>query len=545
MKILWLDINSSYSHSSLAIPALDAQLSILQREEHDWKILSGSLKTGSGWFINEILDFNPNIILSTAWLYNHLFLKEILSKTHSLRPLIRIVLGGPEFLGDNSAYLKENKFVEALFRGEGEEVYPSFIEKIDNLDECYKLNGFCFIDKNGNYIDNKEAIVSNFTALKAPESSQFFNWEKPFIQIETSRGCFNKCAFCISGGVRKIEDIPEDMLRERIRNVYDKGIREVRILDRTFNANPNRALKLISIFREFNEAIEFHLEVHPSLLNKELEEAIKATPTGVLHFEAGVQSLQDVVLQACQRYGTSKSTLEGIEFLSKTMSHEVHTDLIAGLPYYSYKHLLEDIVTLLNLFPDEIQLELLKLLPGTKLRNEANSTGIKFSPLPPYEVLETPWISYKELELSTSISRILDIYYNHSIWQLPFTKAVLKHNSFLEKFALFFNDKNYTYGLNRETKGVIIWEFCLLYFSEVSPSIAIAWMENGLSFHTGPGLLSKQWKFGDLMNNPLFQEEERNNVYRYLEFSNQKHWFVYNRKTNSSKSIANFIELIQ
>lgn len=544
MKILWLDINASYSHSSLAIPALDAQLSKLLREQHHWEIISGSLKTDASWYINQIIDLEPSVILSTAWLYNHALLKEVLIKVHALRPQIRIVLGGPEFLGDNSEYIKENRFIEALFRGEGEEIFPRFIELIDKPTECYNLEGFCYIDKDGNYKDNNEAIVSNFTALNDPETSEFFNWEKPFVQVETSRGCFNKCAFCISGGIRKIEDIPEDLLRNRICKIYDKGIREVRILDRTFNANPKRALKLISLFREFNQEIEFHLEVHPSLLNNELREAIKTTPAGVLHFEAGVQSLQDIVLQSCDRYGDSKSTLEGIKFLSQTMNHEVHTDLISGLPHYTYEQLIQDIKVLLELFPDEIQLELLKLLPGTKLRNESHSLGIKFSPIPPYEVLETPWISYKQLELSVALSRILDIYYNHSIWQEIFTTIALENSSFLEEFALYFNNQGYSHSLNREKKGSIIWEFCSLYFKDCLPLIAVTWMENGLSFHVGPGLLSKQWKYGDQMNNPLFQKEERNNVYRYLELIDRKHWFVYNRKTNNSKSIANIIELM-
>ena len=544
MKILWLDINSSYSHSSLAIPALDAQLSKSLREQHDWKLLSGSLKTNPELYINQILEFCPEIILSTAWLYNHMLLKEVLTKVNALRPQIRVVLGGPEFLGDNSIYLKENRYVQALFKGEGEEIYPRFIELIDNPNECYNLNGFCYLNKDGAYIDNEEAIVSNFTALTPPEKSYFFNWEKPFVQIETSRGCFNKCAFCISGGVRKIEDIPEEFLRERIINVYNKGIREVRILDRTFNASPKRALKLISIFNEFNHEIQFHLEIHPSLLNSELKEAIKTTPQGVLHFEAGVQSLQDIVLKSCDRYGDSQSTLEGIQFLSETMTHEVHTDLIAGLPNYSYKQLIQDIKVLLNIFPDEIQLELLKLLPGTKLRNQAHSTGIKFSPLPPYEVLETPWINYKELQLSVALSRLLDIYYNHSIWQKSFTEIALQNSNFLEEFARYFNEKNYTHGLSREKKGEILWDFCSLYFKDALSLIAVTWMENGLSFHMGPGLLSKQWKFGDCMNNPVFQEDQKNNVYRYLEFPSRKHWFVYNRKTNNFKSISNFIELM-
>ena len=65
MRILWLDINSSYSHSSLAIPALDAQLDSPAREMHEWKIVSGYLKTNPDEIIQDIDSFAPEVILTT------------------------------------------------------------------------------------------------------------------------------------------------------------------------------------------------------------------------------------------------------------------------------------------------------------------------------------------------------------------------------------------------------------------------------------------------------------------------------------------------
>src|SRR5690554_2493654 len=126
MKVLWLDINSSYSHSSLAIPAMDAQLSASVKEMHSWEILSGSLKMGISWFTQRAVEYSPDIILSTLWLFNHSFAMEVLSRVHSLIPGVRIVLGGPEFLGENEGFLIKNRFIEAVFRGEGEEVFPEF-----------------------------------------------------------------------------------------------------------------------------------------------------------------------------------------------------------------------------------------------------------------------------------------------------------------------------------------------------------------------------------------------------------------------------------
>lgn len=41
MKILWIDLNSSYAHSSLALPALHAQIS--KNNSVKWEIVSATI----------------------------------------------------------------------------------------------------------------------------------------------------------------------------------------------------------------------------------------------------------------------------------------------------------------------------------------------------------------------------------------------------------------------------------------------------------------------------------------------------------------------
>ena len=41
MKILWIDLNSSYAHSSLALPALHAQ--IMTDPSIEWEIVSATI----------------------------------------------------------------------------------------------------------------------------------------------------------------------------------------------------------------------------------------------------------------------------------------------------------------------------------------------------------------------------------------------------------------------------------------------------------------------------------------------------------------------
>ena len=68
--------------------------------------------------------------------------------------------------------------------------------------------------------------------------------------------------------------------------------------------------------------------------------------------------------------------------------------------YTAYPKYFEDVRTLAGYNAGEIQLESLKLLPGTEMRRRAEELGIRYSPLPPYEVLQTNEISVNELQNS-------------------------------------------------------------------------------------------------------------------------------------------------
>ncbi len=53
MKILWIDLNSSYAHSSLALPALHAQ--IMTDPSIEWEIVSATINENTGMIVDEIL----------------------------------------------------------------------------------------------------------------------------------------------------------------------------------------------------------------------------------------------------------------------------------------------------------------------------------------------------------------------------------------------------------------------------------------------------------------------------------------------------------
>ena len=126
MKILWLDLNSSYAHASLALPALHAQL--LHQEDLSWDIVSATINENPGMIAGEIYRRQPDLIAATCWLFNHEMLMHILGRAKALLPEASIALGGPEFLGNNEVFLRNHPFVHCVFRGEGEEVFAQWLD---------------------------------------------------------------------------------------------------------------------------------------------------------------------------------------------------------------------------------------------------------------------------------------------------------------------------------------------------------------------------------------------------------------------------------
>jgi len=544
MKILWLNINSSYSHTSLSIPALHAQLKESDESEIEWKVISGTINRDISLYVAEIFEFKPHLILSTAWLFNHNYLYSLLIRSKALLKNTSIILGGPEFLGDNYEYLSRNSFIDAVFRGEGEEIFPVFIEMFVKGMNWFSLPGFCHIDQNGGYIDNGVAEVQNFSALEVPESSSFFEWDRPFVQIETSRGCFNRCSFCISGNGRKIDNIPVSSLRERLNKVKERGIKEVRVLDRTFNANPKRAISLLNLFAGYSPYIKFHLEIHPSLLNEEIKKSLVKLPPDLLHIEAGMQSLDNKVISECNRFGDVDTSFEGLKFLVQNTPFEIHTDLISGLPFYTFDRLKTDVRELVLLNPEEIQLESLKLLPGTKLRDGASEYGICFSPLPPYEVLQTSHISFDELIKADTLSKILEIFFNGKILKESFVKLCNENKNFLELIIEYYDNTIFDYNSGAEKKALLLWNFCQSHFKNSQEYIVKEWVCSGYSHHKGPGSLLKIWKFGDKTINPVFKTDSKDNYYKFLDLDKKRFWFIFNKTINSYKPISIFIEIL-
>ncbi len=80
-------------------------------------------------------------------------------------------------------------------------------------------------------------------------------------------------------------------------------------------------------------------------------------------------------------------TVENLTWLHRASGVHVHADLIVGLPGETLASFAESYDALWWLRPAEIQVGILKLLPGTPLARHQDAHGMVFNPRPPYDLL--------------------------------------------------------------------------------------------------------------------------------------------------------------
>lgn len=442
-KFLFLSVNSSFSHSSLALPMLHNAA----KDVHGWhwELLECTINEDNAEIALKAAEKFPDLLGCSLYIFNTDFVMDVLSRFHALCPGCKIIIGGPECAGDAAfGLLQRYPFIDTVFRGEAEGLFTDYLKNFpDNAP--HSVIPAC-----------SSAYYEKWTDT-FPVNDTFFCASKAFVQMETSRGCPMGCKYCTSSNIPlRLKDLND--VKKEIELLQSKGIREIRLLDRTFNVPQSRGAALLKIFRENFADIEFHLEIHPQFLNDELKSELSNATN--LHIEAGIQSFDENVQQAIGRNSKRDEVIDGIRFLTSCDKFETHVDLICGLPEQTLDSILSDTALLIRLEADEIQLETLKILHGTPLEKECKKYGIIHAPAAPYDVMQTKSFSASQILYARKLSRVLDLFHNHPVLRNVFRKLNFKNGNDVRIFLDFM------IGLGIDIKQISDLKKRVIYLAE-------------------------------------------------------------------------------
>jgi hypothetical protein len=250
---------------------------------------------------------------------------------------------------------------------------------------------------------------------------------RKLVYVEASRGCPFRCEFCLSAVSReqgRVRYFPPEPFLAEMDMLIMRGAKTFKFLDRTFNSNIKCALQIMEFFLEKikTNSLVVHFEMVPSLFSQELCEMLSRFPPGSLRLEIGIQTLNPETAAHIGRPCSPEKEMETIRRLREKTYAIIHADLIAGLPgedLVSFGCGFDNLWHALNpessspwFTPTEIQLGILKLLPGAPISRHNENFGMRYNPKPPYEIEETSAMSVCDLQRLKNFARFWELIVN-------------------------------------------------------------------------------------------------------------------------------------
>ena len=406
MKIVFAALNAKYIHINLAVRSISKYCKKFSPE-----ICEYTVNDNVDNIISSLHMKKADVIAFSCYIWN---IEKVLYIAQSLKKVnsdLKIVLGGHEVSHDAKALIKDNPFIDFIIRGEGEKPMHAFLAALNEGTGFQSVPSLTYRNEDS-ISETENSLSGDINEYPFAYDETIRDFKGKIIYYESSRGCPFNCSYCLSGDNRRVNFLDLDRVKKELSFFIENRVPLVKFVDRTFNADKERAKEIWRYIIENSRDTCFHFELAGNLIDDETVEILKTAPKGIIQFEIGVQSTNKETINAIGRSIEFDKVRENVKKLLASDNIHIHLDLIAGLPYEdfnSFKKSFDDVVAIR---PHVLQLGFLKLLKGSKIRTEAEKYGYKYKEKSPYEVMENNFISFDEIIRLKYIEEVFEKYYN-------------------------------------------------------------------------------------------------------------------------------------
>lgn len=389
MKKLLISCASKYIHSSLAVWYLKAACP-------SYDIFECTVNEDINKVFNRIMSEKPDILGFSCYIWNISYVKRLTAMIKEALPCAVIIYGGPEVSHSPERFFH---LADHIVTGYGERALCELTEKLERGEKAEKV------------------IAGHLYELPpSPYNQEYMEALRGRIAyLETSRGCPFSCAFCLSGREEKPYFFPLERAFDDIVKLSQSGAKTIKFVDRTFNADADRAYKIWEFLLDDDrlpQDICYHFEIGADLLTDRQLELLKTAPKGRFQMEIGLQSFNDKTLKAVNRATSVDNSVYNLGVLVDNSNIHIHTDLIIGLPHENMESFAESFNKAYKIGANMLQVGFLKLLYGSRLRNDMEKYSMECSENAPYEITRFDLMDENDLALLHRFEDIVERMHN-------------------------------------------------------------------------------------------------------------------------------------
>jgi len=434
VKILLTTLNAKYIHINLAIRLL-YELN-KDKEGLTWKEFT--IKESPDGIASYCADYD--VVAFSCYIWNITRTLEVAQLIKKLNPETKILLGGPEVSYEWEEIIAL-PHVDYIITGEGEIPFASFIQSYPEIQEVpaivYKHEGKIKANPSPPIFD-----LNNLSGLIPYINDNPDELRNKVCYIETSRGCPYKCEFCLASLDNKVRFLPKPDIYANLLYLMEHG-KVIKFLDRTFNIKRDFTLDIFSFILENHKPGNlFQFEITADIIHPEIIQFIQEkVPPGLFRFEIGIQTVnQKANLEVSRKQNFDKTKNIILQLSDKI---EMHLDLIVGLPFDYFEDIKFSFESVFALYPSELQLGFLKFLKGTPVREKYEEHHFIFDSNPPYQIIQSDYLSREELFRIEQLEEALEIYWNkkRAIHLLRYVNENYSIFDFLLKLGSYFDEK--------------------------------------------------------------------------------------------------------
>jgi radical SAM superfamily enzyme YgiQ (UPF0313 family) len=335
--IVLATLNAKFIHAAFGLRYLFANLGDLQRRG---AIAEFDINQRPLDIAEALLAREPKIIGLGIYIWNVAETVEVIAAIKRIRPEIKIILGGPEV-----SYQTEGQTIVELadhvITGEGDLKFAEVCRELLNR-ETPLIPSLSPSDGERVAKPGEGSTLPKIVPAELPDFSRLVlpydcytdaDLAHRIIYVEASRGCPFTCEFCLSSLDIPVRAVPLEKFLGEMQKLLDRGLRQFKFVDRTFNLNVATSRAILEFFLARHRPGNFyHFEMIPDRLPAELRAVIAKFPPGTLQFEVGIQTFNPEVAALIRRRQNYERLADNFHFLRRETGVHIHADLIVGLP---------------------------------------------------------------------------------------------------------------------------------------------------------------------------------------------------------------------